>query len=80
MSGKGIDVIYILTVSKICPGEPTGIIDDLLVDVFDDVQQARKAFDDFELSALYFYKELWLKDDNEKRKLLRRARYERVGS
>lgn len=63
--------IYILTLCKIMPGEPTGHIGDLLHDVFLNIKDAEEAYDAIALNALYFKKELWVKNPEGKRKLIK---------
>ena len=51
-------MIYILTLTKICPGEPTGYISDLWEDAWTDRVAAERAFKKMELGPVYFRKEL----------------------
>ena len=51
-------MIYILTLTKVCPGEPTGYISDLWEDCWTDRVAAEKAFKNTELNTVYFRKEL----------------------
>lgn len=67
--------VYILTLSKICPGEPTGFIGDLFEDAFTNQKEAEQSFNGLALSSLYFRKELWLREKNGRRKLLKEERY-----
>ena len=51
-------MIYILTLTKVCPGEPTGYISDLWEDCWTDRTAAERAFKKLELGPVYFRKEL----------------------
>ena len=68
-------MIYILTLSKICPGEPVGFITDLFEDAFLDLNEAEEAFKNLPLSPLFFKKELWCKNQNGKRVPLKEEQY-----
>lgn len=68
-------MIYILTLTKLCPGEPTGYISDLWEDCWTDLTAAKKAFQKIELTAVYFRKELWVKEPGGRRQLLMEERY-----
>lgn len=67
--------IYILTLSKIMPGEPTGFISDLFEDAFSNMADAEKAFKNMPLGNVYFRKELWTKTSDGKRLLIKEERY-----
>lgn len=68
---------YAITLTKICPGEPTGQISDLLEDWgFPSAEDAIRRFEDIPLTPEYIRKELWTKDPVTKiRKLIREERY-----
>ena len=68
-------MIYILTLTKVCPGEPTGYISDLWEDAWTDRTAAERAFKKLELGPVYFRKELWVKEPGGRRKLLMEERY-----
>ena len=68
-------MIYVLTLTKICPGEPTGYISDLWEDCWTDRIAAERAFKKMELGPVYFRKELWIKEPGGRRKLLMEERY-----
>jgi len=68
-------MIYILTLTKLCPGEPTGYISDLWEDCWTDLVAAEKAFKNTELNTVYFRKELWVKEPGGRRTLLMEERY-----
>ena len=70
--------IYILTYTKIMPGEPQGTIGDLFIDAFTLLTDAEKCFDETPLDQYYFRKELWEKTSDEKKKrFLKGERYAR---
>ena len=68
-------MIYVLTYSKIMPGEITGSISDLFENAFTDIIRAEKAFKDLVLTPEYFRKELWVIEPGGKRKMLKEERY-----
>lgn len=68
-------MIYVLTLTKVCPGEPTGYISDLWEDCWTDRVAAEKAFKNTELNTVYFRKELWIKEPGGRRSLLMEERY-----
>ena len=68
-------MIYILTLTKVCPGESTGYISDLWEDCWTDRTAAERAFKKLELTKVYFRKELWVKEPGGRRKLLMEERY-----
>ena len=68
-------MIYILTLTKVCPGEPTGYISDLWEDCWTDRVAAERAFKKLELTKEYYRKELWVKEPGGRRKLLMEERY-----
>lgn len=68
-------MIYVLTLTKVCPGELTGYISDLWEDCWTDRIAAERAFKKLELSPVYFRKELWVKEPGGRRKLLMEERY-----
>lgn len=67
--------IYILTLSKIAPGEPTGSIGDLFEDAYSNVEDAERAFKKLQIGPLYFRKELWQKTTDGRRILIKEERY-----
>lgn len=68
-------MIYVITYSKIAPGEANGSISDLFENAFTDRVRAHKVFDDLVLTAEYFRKELWVIEPGGKRKLLKEKKY-----
>ena len=68
-------MIYVLTYSKIVPGTPEGHVSDLLEDWFDNARDAEKKFNNMPLSPEYFRKEMWVKNSNGVRKLLKEERF-----
>lgn len=68
-------MIYILTYSKLAPGEPTGYISDLWEDAWTDRVAAEKAFKSKVLTREYFRKELWVKEPGGRRTLMMEERY-----
>ena len=68
-------MIYVLTLTKIAPGEPTGMISDLFENAFLDSGKADKAFDSMPLSREYIRKELWTIDSPGKRRLIKEERF-----
>jgi len=68
---------YVITLTKISPGEPTGQISDLLEDWgFKTSEDAIRRFNGIILTPEYIRKELWVKDTDTKiRKILREERY-----
>ena len=68
-------MIYIITLSKVSPGEPTGAISDLFENAFTDIRRAETTFDELELTSEYFRKELWLIEPGGKRKLLKEKKF-----
>lgn len=68
-------MIYILTYSMIMPGTPTGQVSDLFEDAYTELKKAEKAFDNLVLTRQYFRKELWIKESNGSRKLLKEKRF-----
>ena len=68
---------YAITLTKIAPGEPTGLFSDLLEDWgFDSRDDAVRAFNKVPLSAEYPRKELWVKDTVTKvKRILKEERY-----
>lgn len=68
-------MIYVITYSKIAPGEPDGTISDLFENAYTDRYRAHKAFDDLELTPEYFRKELWVIEQGGKRQLLKEKRF-----
>ena len=73
-------MIYVLTFSKIAPGEPSGSISDLFENAFTDKVRANKAFDEMTLTSEFFRKELWLIEPGGKRSLLKEVRYNDKGN
>lgn len=73
-------MIYVITYSKIAPGEPDGNISDLFENAFTDRVRAHKAFDDLELTSEYFRKELWVIEPGGKRKLLKEKKFGEKGN
>ena len=72
-------MIYVITYSKVSPGEPTGSISDLFENAFTDKVRAYKTFDDLELTAEFFRKELWVLEPGGKRKLLKEKKFGEQG-
>ena len=68
-------MIYILTYSMLMPGTPTGYVSDLFEDAYTDRDKAEKAFGNLVLTPEYFRKELWIKESNGKRSLLKEERF-----
>lgn len=68
-------MIYILTYSMIMPGTPSGYVSDLFEDAFVDLKKAEKAFDNLVINREFFRKELWIKEPNGSRKLLKETRF-----
>ena len=70
-------IAYAITLTKVTPGEPTGMVSDLLEDWgFDTLHDAEKRFNGIPLDSNYIRKELWSKDTVTKiRKLLKEERY-----
>lgn len=68
-------MIYILTYCKLMPGTPQGSISDLFEDAFTDVAQAERAFNNLVLTREYYRKELWVKEPNGRRRLLKEEKY-----
>ena len=67
--------IYVLTYSMLMPGTPTGYVSDLFEDAYTDSRKAEKAFDAMVLTPEYFRKEMWIKEPNGSRKLLKEKRF-----
>lgn len=68
-------MIYVCTYSKIAPGEPTGVINDLLENAAETVAAAEKQFNGMILTREYFRKELWEFDLHGRRRLVKEERY-----
>lgn len=68
-------MVYVLTYSKVMPGTPTGYVSDLLEDMFDNPRDAEKKFNNMQLTPEYFRKEMWVKESNGTRKLLKEKRF-----
>lgn len=68
-------MIYILTLTTLAPGTPTGSISMLFEDAFTDAVQAEKAFRELALSREYFRKELWVKEPGGRRRLLKGEKF-----
>ena len=68
-------IIYILTYSMLAPGTPAGHINDLFENAFTDMESAERAFNGLVLTREYFRKEMWIKDTNGTRKLLKEKRF-----
>ena len=73
-------MIYVLTFSKIAPGEPSGSISDLFENAFTDKMRAYREFDNMTLNTEFFRKELWLIEPGGKRSLLKEERYHDKGN
>ena len=71
-------MIYILVYAKLMPGTPSGCISDLFEDAFLDMKTAEKAFKNLILTNEYFRKELWVKENNGRRKCLKEERFNGV--
>lgn len=73
-------IAYAITLTKIVPGESTGMISDLLEDWgFQTLQDAEKRFREIPLTNVYIRKELLSKDTDTKiRKVLKEERYHGV--
>ena len=69
-------MIYILTYSMIMPETPTGQISGLFEDAFSEAQKAERAFNNLVLTPEFFRKELWTKDDNGRKKMLKEKRFD----
>ena len=67
--------IYVLTLTKVCPGEPTGFISDLWEDCWTDRSEAERAFKKMPLDKTYFRKELWIKEPTGRRMLLMEEKF-----
>ena len=67
--------IYVLTLTKVCPGEPTGFISDLWEDCWTDRTEAEKAFKRMPLDKTYYRKELWIKEPTGRRMLLMEEKF-----
>ena len=69
-------MVYILTTSIIAPGTETGSINGLWEDVFEnDIRKAENAFNNLPLDRIHCRKELWAKERDGIRKLLKEERY-----
>ena len=68
-------MIYILTLTKVCPGEPTGYISDLWEDCWTDRIDVEKACKKRGLTEVYYRKVLWIKEPGGRRMLLMEERY-----
>lgn len=68
-------MIYVLTFSKIAPGEPSGSISDLFENAFTDKIKAFREFDNMILTSEFFRKELWMIEPGGKRSLLKEVRF-----
>lgn len=67
--------IYTLTLTKLCPGEPTGFVSCLWEDSWTDRTEAEKGFKKMPLSTEYFRKELWVKESTGRRMLLMEEKF-----
>lgn len=68
-------MIYILLISKLCPGETIGYISGLWEDCWTDRTAAERGFKKMQLSNEYFRKELWVKEPDGRRQLLMEEKY-----
>ena len=68
-------MIYVCTYSKTSPGEPSGIVNDLLENAAETLVNAEKQFRGMILTREYFRKELWGFDANGRRKLIKEECY-----
>lgn len=70
-------IAYVITLTKVVPGEPTGQISSLLEDWgFMTLRDAEKSFKGIILDRVYIRKELWSKDTDTKiKKLLMEERF-----
>lgn len=70
-------IAYVITLTKVVPGEPTGQISSLLEDWgFMTLRDAEKSFRNIMLDRVYIRKELWSKDtDTKVKKLLKEEKF-----
>lgn len=73
-------IAYAITLTKVVPGESTGMISDLLEDWgFPSLHDAEKRFREIPLTSVYIRKELLSKDTDTKiRKVIKEERYHGV--
>ena len=67
--------IYVITCTKISPGESVGYIGDLLENASTDISVAEELFKNLVLNKEYFRKELWVIEPGGRRKLLKEERF-----
>ena len=70
------DTVYAVTCSKLMPGTTEGYMSDLFEFASADISKAEKHFDSLVLTPEYFRKEIWMCNDNGRRKLIKEKRYE----
>ena len=68
-------MMYWISLSKIVPGSPQGFESGFLEDLFSDIKQAEKSFNNLQLTREYFRKELWVKEPSGRKKLIKEEKY-----